>query len=126
MKKILFGFLAVIIMMSSACEKEPTEDENPDNPLAPKIVRITSDKMSIVSGPEDPATIICEATGDNLEYLWEVDLGDITVPTGSDGSIIKFTAADCCEGDREVKCKVSNEHGSVNSSITLHVTVVYP
>lgn len=126
MKKILFGFLAVIIMVSSACEKETTEDENPDNPLAPKIVSITSDKMSIVSGPDDPATIICTATGDNLEYLWEVDLGDITVPDGSDGSTIMFTAADCCEGDREVKCKVSNEHGYVKGSVTLHVTVVYP
>lgn len=118
--------MAIVVLAFSACEKEPEVEETPDNPLAPKIVSITSDKSSIVSGPADPATITCTATGDNLSYLWEVDLGDIVVMDGSDGSIITFTAADCCEGDREVKCKVSNEHGTVKGSVTLHVTVEYP
>jgi hypothetical protein len=125
MKKVLFPLLALVVLFSASCKKEDEVPQDNTDSRAPKITSLVADKLSIVSGPQDPATITCEAVGENLSYVWEVDLGDISPVDGSNGSIVKFTAADCCEGDREIKCKVSNEYGVDNASVTLHITVDY-
>lgn len=126
MKKIFFSLLILLIIATVSCDKEDDKPEDNTHPLAPKITSITSDKDTIISGPEDPATITCVATGDNLEYLWDVALGNLDVVDSLGGSVVIFTAADCCEGDREIKCTVSNEYGKTDSSVKIHVNVIYP
>ena len=72
-------------------------------------------------GGEDPAIITCEATGGNLSYLWEVDLGDI-FPITNDNSKVRFTGSSCCVGDKVIKCTVSNDKGSVSKEV--HLTIL--
>ena len=112
----------LVIAFASCSEKEPIIE---NDPLAPVIISLTSDKDTIVSGPEDPAIITCVAEGENLKYLWDVALGDVQIIEGSGGSVIKFTSADCCEGDKEIKCKVYNDHGEDNGVVNLFVIVEY-
>lgn len=115
--KYIVALFAVFFTLS--CSKDDTSVNTTDD-TAPSISSLTTDKSSITFGEDDPATITCSATGGNLKYVWQVDLGDIQ-PLNSDKSKIKFTGSACCVGDKIINCTVSNSKGSVTKSITLKI-----
>jgi len=117
----LFLFLLILII---GCSKN---DSNPSDPNAetgpPEIHSLTAEKMQILYGGQDPAIITCNATGGNLKFVWEVDLGDI-VPLNSSHSKVSFNGAACCVGDKLIKCTVSNSQGSVSKTIIITILEV--
>lgn len=114
MKHLTF-LLLLTALVFTACKKD---DNQKQASSAPKIVSITADKTELLVGGEDPAIITCNAEGDELEYLWEVDLGDI-FPLNEEGSMVQFTGSECCIGKKHIKCTVSNSLGSDTDTLTL-------
>ncbi|MDO9511166.1 MAG: hypothetical protein Q7J34_05370 [Bacteroidales bacterium] len=107
MKKffVLFIFLTVILF---ACSKD---DKNPSSQLTkPKISSLISSKDTINYGGLEPAVLSVTASGGNLKYTWEVDLGDI-IPENADATVVHFTGSSCCVGKKYIFCTVSNEMG---------------
>ena len=120
MKKILIfsiSFIFIISLLTSCTEETPI---NNTETTSPKIISLTSEKNEILYGGEDPAIITCIAEGGNLEYLWEVDLGDI-FPMNNDNSIVRFTGSSCCVGEKIIKCTVSNDKGSATENIIINI-----
>ena len=119
--KLLFPLIA-LFMLGISCKKEA---EAPDTGVVtntPEIVSLKADKYEIKVGGEEPCIIECEATGGNLSYVWEVDLGDI-FPLNESGSQVRFTGSECCVGDKFITCTVSNDKGEVSESITIHIYI---
>jgi hypothetical protein len=110
-------FLAVI---SSSCKKDNTIVDPGVVTTVPSIQSITADKTTIMFGNQDHAIITCNATGGNLKYTWEVDLGDI-IPQNNDRSKVSYTGAACCVGEKTINCTVSNDKGSVSKSIVITI-----
>lgn len=106
---ILIGFLAV------SCTKESPVNPNTTNPT---IISLTTDKTSITVG--EPATITCNAEGGELNYEWDVLLGDI-IPQNETGSVVKFSGAECCSGDKTISCTVSNDKGKASETIIITI-----
>ncbi len=109
--------LALILIVFSSCKK----DKNPEvGTSAPVIENLFADKIEIQTGGGDPAIITCIASGGGLEYLWEVDLGDI-FPLNSEGSQVRFTGSPCCIGEKILTCTVSNDKGSATKTIAINI-----
>lgn len=118
-------FLICILFLSVAllsCKKDEADPDPGQSITAPSIVELTSDRYEIRVGGEDPAVITCNATGGNLSYMWEVDLGDIFALNES-GSQVRFTGSECCVGEKIIKCTVSNQLGSAEETITLNIFI---
>lgn len=113
MKYIILTCIVFAVAFSS-CKKDD-ENANTTNPV---IESLTTDKNHIQSGGNDPAILTCVANGGSLEYLWEVDLGDI-FPLNDEGSKVRFTGSECCLGEKTIKCTVSNNKGSIMDTVNL-------
>ena len=99
------------------------ENPNPDaNTTVPQIISLTANKYLIMVGGEDPAILTCEASGGNIQYTWEVDLGDI-FPLNEDGSMVRFTGSECCLGEKVIKCTVANDKGSATQNIIITIYI---
>lgn len=121
MKMKIYYIAAVLILgivALTGCAKDSPVDSQ--ETTIPKILSLTADKMTITFGGTDPTIITCSAEGGNLEYKWEVDLGDI-FPLKSDNSVVRFTGSPCCIGKKIIKCTVSNDKGSVTSNIEIFI-----
>lgn len=113
---VLFLFTTIL-----SCNKK--EETNPGIETSiPVIQSLTSDKSSIKFGGEEPAMITCMATGGNLQYTWEVDLGDIFV-INEDGSQVRFTGSECCIGDKYIRCTVKNDKGEASETVTVNIFI---
>ena len=99
MIKILNIFFALILILLIGCKTNSTSP-NKVASSAPSILSITAEKTQILYGG-DPAIITCNATGGNLKYVWQVDLGDI-IPMNSEHSMVSFSGAACCVGDKTI------------------------
>jgi len=122
MKKGMILFFLLVAVAITGCKKDP-ENGNPDDSTTyPQILKLTADKYEIMVGGEDPAILTCEASGGNLGYTWEVDLGDIFA-LNQTGSQVRFTGSECCVGDKLIKCTVSNDRGSVTDTIIVHIFI---
>ena len=121
MKKVLLhtSVLSLLIVLFIGCSKNNTTDPG-TNTTKPTITSLVADKNKILYGAQDQAFITCSATGGNLKYTWEVDLGDI-VPQNSDHSKISYTGAACCVGEKTIKCTVSNDKGSDSKTIVITI-----
>ena len=113
---LLFIFLLFII----GCSTNNNPVNNNTEQTVPVILSISAVKTQILYGGQDPAIITCNATGGNLKYVWEVDLGDI-IPMNSDHSKVSFTGAACCVGEKIIKCTVSNDKGSDTKTIVITI-----
>ncbi len=111
---IIIAFLGLV----SACNKS-TPVSSSSQTTIPEILSIEADKTQI-RALMDFTNITCIAKGGNLSYKWEVDLGDI-VPQNSERSIIRFSGASCCEGEKEIKCTVSNDKGSISKTVLVKI-----
>jgi len=121
MKIKLLSFLVLSIIVFTGCKK--SENTGPmDGTTAPKIVSLVTDKKDIKVGGEDPCMITCEATGGNITYEWEVDLGDI-FPLNESGSQVRFTGSECCLGEKFITCTVSNDKGSDEQVIVINIFI---
>ena len=121
MKYTILALIILASVMTFSCKKE--EQTNPDiETTSPVIHSLSSDKASIKFGGEEPAIITCEASGGNCEYTWEVDLGDIFV-LNDDGSQVRFTGSECCIGDKEIKCTVSNDKGETTEMVIVNIYI---
>ena len=113
--------LLTSLLLVVSCSKK---DSNPTDPGVetgpPQIISLTAEKTEILFGGQDPAIITCTATGGNLSYVWEVDLGDI-IPMNSSHSKVSFNGAACCVGEKTIKCTVSNSLGSVSKTIVITI-----
>ncbi len=120
-----YGILTILILAIAifiSCEKDEDKIEPTVETTVPVITGLTADKTIINVGGEDPTQITCEATGGNLEYLWEVDLGDI-ISMNDEASLISYTASDCCLGEKTLKCTVSNDKGSIDGTIKINIVI---
>lgn len=121
MQKHLLPLLLVLAIILGSCQK--SENDSPvDTTTAPKILNLTADKYEIKVGGDDPAVITCEATGGNIEYVWEVDLGDI-FPLNETGSQVRFTGSECCLGEKIIKCTAKNDKGEVTETIIINIYI---
>lgn len=112
---LLFAFIL------GSCQKSDN-DEPSETTTSPQIVSLTSDKSQIKVGGDDPAIITCEASGGNIEYTWEVDLGDI-FPLNESGSQVRFTGSECCLGEKIIKCTVKNDKGEVTETVSIDIYI---
>jgi len=123
MKKIyLYLYIGAILiaLLLTSCKKDNTIVDPGVVTTVPEILGITADKTTIMYGNDDHAIITCNASGGNLKYTWEVDLGDI-IPQNTDRSKVSFTGAACCVGEKTIKCTVSNDKGSVSKNIIITI-----
>jgi hypothetical protein len=116
--KILISIIIITLMMVLSCSENTVT--NSDKTTVPQIQSLTTDKPEILFGGKDPAVITCDATGGNLDYTWEVDLGDI-FPLKSDNSVVRFSASPCCLGKKIIKCTVTNDKGSETKNIEIFI-----
>ena len=114
--RILVIFLTLISFI--ACSEVPVE--NSETTTIPQIVKISVDKDTINFGGGDPAIITCEAKGGNLEFTWEVDLGDI-FPLKNDNSKVRFSGSPCCIGKKIIKCTVANDKGNATRNVEIFI-----
>ncbi len=122
MKSRLIFFIFLISIACISCKKDSITPDPGVVATFPEIVELTSDKAEIRVGGDDPCILTCEATGGNLSYIWEVDLGDIFA-INETGSQVRFTGSECCVGDKLISCTVSNEMGSVTETVTVHIYI---
>lgn len=122
MRLLAIPILAMSLLIATVGCKKDAGNEPDVVTVTPEIVSLSTDKEEIKFGGEDPAIITCEATGGNLSYQWEVDLGDIFV-LNEDGSQVRFTGSECCIGEKIVKCTVSNDKGSVSKIIGINIYI---
>ncbi len=119
LKLLFIVFLCAFAI--TGCKK--SENTGPvDGTTTPKITNLTADKTEIKVGGEDPCIITCEATGGNIKYQWEVDLGDI-FPLNETGSQVRFTGSECCLGEKLIKCTISNDKGSDEQVIVINIFI---
>jgi hypothetical protein len=118
MKSILFSFAILALASFSSCEKEDTSSNVQTE--FPVIDSLVANTIRVQAGGEEPAILNCYATGGDLDYVWEVDLGDLFTTNGS-GSEVQYTASACCLGEREITCTVSNNKGDVSESIVITI-----
>lgn len=111
------ALVVFFLLFASACKENPTTN---DNTTIPQILSLTSDKTDIQYGGNDPAIITCSASGGEIKYKWDVDLGDI-IPMNSDGSVVRFTGSPCCIGKKYIKCTVSNDKGTAKDTIVINI-----
>ncbi len=119
---LLISLLVIMIIGGVSCKKEDTTPNDDIVTTMPKITSLQADKYEIKVGGEDPAIIECVATGGNLNYKWEVDLGDI-FPLNENGSKVRFTGSECCLGEKLISCTVSNDKGEVSEVITIQIYI---
>ncbi len=122
MKYLALPILVFSILLTSIGCKKDTNKEPDIVTTTPEIINLTADKNEIKYGGEDPAIISCDASGGNLSYQWEVDLGDIFV-LNDDGSQVRFTGSECCIGEKIIKCTVTNDKGSVSKIIAINIFI---
>ena len=115
-------FILVIVTAVAGCKKDTDNGNQDGSTTHPQIVKLTADKYEIMVGGQDPAILTCEATGGNLSFAWEVDLGDIFA-LNQTGSQVRFTGSECCVGDKLIKCTVSNDRGSVTDTVIVHIFI---
>lgn len=99
-------------MLMISCSKKETKEIS--NEI--KIVRISSTANPIMA--YDTTVITVEATGNNLQYGWEVNHGKIK---GS-GTSVKYSACQSCIGLNTITCRIFNETGEVSDTIMIRVT----
>ncbi|MEI6090852.1 MAG: hypothetical protein WCR42_10400 [bacterium] len=117
-----YRILVIAVLLFTAvlwsCKEETPV--NNDTTTVPQIVSLTADKPEILFGGADPTIITCTATGGELAYKWDVDLGDI-FPLNAEGSQVRFTGSPCCLGKKYIKCTVSNDKGSIKDTIIITI-----
>lgn len=125
--KNIFLFVSICLvcfLLIIGCSKKSDSPTDPSLETgSPVITSLTAEKTQILYGGQDPAIITCSATGGNLKYVWEVDLGDI-IPLNASHSKISFNGAACCVGDKTIKCTVSNSKGSDSKTIIITILEV--
>ena len=123
-KYLVFLAHAIVgIFLISGCSKNDNPASTNEPETIPVINSVTADKTQILYGGDDQAQLTCNASGGNLKYVWQVDLGDL-VPMNTNRSKVSFTGAACCVGDKTITCTVSNSLGSVSKSIIITILEV--
>ena len=87
---IFFIILTAVIVCFTSCEKDKT---NVEETISPTIEKFYSSRDTIEFGG-DTTTLTVIAKGGNLEYIWDVDLGDL-LPI-DDGHKALFSGSNCC------------------------------
>ncbi len=119
MKLLKYTFIiAALITVLFSCEKDDGITGDPENDKIPTITSMNAGRDTIKFGG-DTTLIVCEAMGGSLNYLWEVDLGNLD-PVG-DGSTAIFSGGGCCVGMKTIKCKVSNSKGYIDGTADVFI-----
>lgn len=121
MKSLKYFLELCFLLVILSCSKNDSNTNFEKETSAPIINSLTSNKSQIFYGGEDYTEITCNASGGNLSYKWEVDLGDI-IPLNSSHSKIKYAGSACCVGEKTIKCTVTNSLGS--DSKTIQITII--
>ena len=113
----LFAIAGLLLLVS--CDKDDnTSDVTTEFPA---IDSLTTTLTIMEFGSTKPAVLNCFATGGDLTYIWEVDLGDLFVINDS-GSQAQYSASPCCIGEKVISCTVSNNKGEVVDYIMVTIT----
>jgi len=119
MKAYTYLFAIVGILLLGSCD----EDKNTYNPnnTTPIVDSLTTSISVMSFGSTRAAVLDCYATGGELTYIWEVDLGDLFVINNS-GSQAQYSASPCCIGEKIISCTVSNNKGEVVDYVSITIT----
>lgn len=117
--KITIVLVLFVVSLAGCNKNNPAPDANT---TFPQILSLTADKDSIKVGGTEPAILTCMATGGNISYTWEVDLGDI-FPLNAEGSQVRFSASECCLGEKYIKCTVANDKGSLMDTVMIYIFI---
>jgi|TARA_B110000879_G_C11151510_1_gene504847 hypothetical protein len=119
MRVFTYLFAIAGLLLLGSCDKEDnTSDVTTE---LPAIDSLTTSMTIMQFGSTKPAVLNCFATGGDLTYIWEVDLGDLFVINDS-GSQAQYSASPCCIGEKTINCTVSNNKGEVSKSIIVTIT----
>ena len=118
MKTFYYLFALTGILILGSCDKDKTSS---NGDALPVIDSLTTSLAIMEFGSTKPAILDCYATGGDLTYIWEVDLGDLFIINDS-GSQAQYSASPCCIGDKIISCTVSNNKGEVTETISLTIT----
>lgn len=119
MRTFTYLFVLAGLLIIGSCDKD-TNSYNASNTI-PTIDSLTTSMSEITFGSTTPAVLECYATGGDLTYTWEVDLGELFT-TNDSGSQAQYTASPCCMGKKVVSCTVSNNIGELTESIMVTIT----
>jgi hypothetical protein len=112
------GLIVLVLIACWSCEKATIVAEG--DMFFPIIDSISVSKHIIEVGGADPSVMRVYATGGGLNFLWDVDLGDI-IPQNADASIVTFYGSPCCIGEKFIKCTVTNKMGSVEEIVNITI-----
>ncbi len=116
--RILLVISMIVFTSLVGCQENESPTKN-ENTTQPEIVKLSTTATEILIA--DAAIVTCEATGGNLEYTWEVLLGDI-IPMNEEGSQVRYSGAECCIGEKEITCTVKNDKGEDKKIIIISIT----
>jgi hypothetical protein len=120
MKRIaLLVYISLTLLMLS-CSNDNGPITNDNETTMPVIDSLFSDKTEIMYGGTESTVLTCKASGGNLKYVWQVDLGDI-IPINNDKLKVSFTGSACCVGIKIISCTVSNNKGSVTGIVKVKI-----
>ncbi len=114
--KFSLSLIVLFILALLSCSENTTNIS--EKTTKPQILSLTANKSIIEFGGLDPAIITCDASGGNIEYTWEVDLGDI-FPINNDNSIVRFSGSPCCIGKKVITCTAANDKGTDTKTIEI-------
>ena len=77
MRTFTYLFALTGLLLLGSCDKD-TNSYNASNTV-PTIDSLTTSTTVMTFGSTKPATLECYATGGDLTYIWEVDLGDLFI-----------------------------------------------
>lgn len=107
---IVLIFIGILVF---AC-KEKSEDIGPVSDEI-RIISLEASFRNIKAWDTTSITVVAE--GENLQYYWEANHGDIK---GS-GTSVKYAAGNCCIGMNIITCRVFNDSGHVEDTIQIRV-----
>lgn len=108
----------ILVVLAFAIISCSNDDSLEGGETIPVIESITASKDTIDFGG-DFTEIVCVATGGELVYTWDVDLGDI-FPTEKEG-VVRYSGASCCVGLKEIKCTVKNSMGEAHALVEVFI-----
>ena len=110
--------LAGILLLGSCVKEKNTFNANNTTPI---VDSLTTSISVMPFGSTKPAVLNCYATGGDLTYIWEVDLGYLFIINDS-GSQAQYSASPCCIGEKIISCTVSNNKGEVVDYVMITIT----
>jgi len=111
-KRIFHIFILAGLILLFACKKD---NNSSDGTGEVEIISLSAADTVLNVWKNTKITVV--AKGDDLEYSWEADHGELN---GS-GEQVEYMAGTCCTGINTITCTVSNNTNSDSKKIKIRI-----